>query len=38
MKELKKGTLCERCWGCNRLINEKFEGIYRCNNFIMGKE
>lgn len=38
MKELKKETLCQRCLGCNRLTNEKFEGIYRCNNFIMGKE
>lgn len=34
MKELKKGTLCQGCLGCNRLIEEKFEGIYRCNNFI----
>ena len=38
MKELKKGTLCLKCLGCNRLINEKFEGIYRCNNFMKGVE
>lgn len=38
MKELKKGTLCKKCLGCNKLELEEFEGIYRCNNFISAIE
>ena len=23
--------------GCNRLENENFKGVYRCNNFVLGR-
>lgn len=25
---------CAKCLGCNRLIDENFKGVYRCENFI----
>lgn len=36
MKELKKGTLCKECLGCNKLLLENFTGNYKCNNFMKG--
>lgn len=38
MKELKKGTLCIECLGCNKLLIENFTGSYKCDNFMLGKE
>ena len=38
MKELKKGTLCEKCLGCNKLLIENFTGSYKCFNFVKGEK
>lgn len=34
MKQLDQDKLCKRCAGCNRLLLEEFNGVYRCENFI----
>lgn len=31
-------TKCSTCLGCNRLEDINFKGVYRCNNYIKGKE
>lgn len=28
---------CKTCLGCNRLEDENFTGIWRCENYIEGK-
>ena len=30
--------ICKTCLGCNRLLNELFKGIYRCPNYMKGKD
>lgn len=27
---------CNSCMGCNRLEDEKFNGTYRCENYVRG--
>ena len=34
MKQLDQDKLCKKCAGCNRLLLEEFNGVYRCENFI----
>lgn len=36
MKQIKNDKLCKTCYGCNRLEQEEFNGVYRCNNYIKG--
>lgn len=31
-------TKCKTCLGCNRLEDKDFKEVYRCNNYIKGKE
>lgn len=38
MKQLSKDTLCYYCLGCNKLEDEKFEGVRNCKNFMPGIE
>lgn len=33
MKEIDQDKLCKTCTGCNRLEDENFNGVYRCNNY-----
>lgn len=35
MEQLDKKYKCYNCPGCNRLENENFKGVYRCENFIL---
>lgn len=30
MKQIDKNTKCYKCFGCNRLEDENFKGVYRC--------
>ncbi len=32
--ELNKNSKCYSCFGCNRLANENFEGIFRCLYYV----
>lgn len=36
MQQLK--GICKDCYGCNRLLNENFMGIYRCPNYMKGRK
>lgn len=36
MKEIDQDKLCRTCIGCNRLEQENFNGVYRCNNYAKG--
>ena len=38
MKEINKKTLCYTCYGCNRLENEWFMGINKCENYINARK
>ena len=38
MKEIDKDKLCSTCLGCCRLEQEEFNGVYRCNNYAIGKD
>lgn len=31
-------TKCKTCLGCNRLEDENFKEVYRCENYVKGKE
>lgn len=31
-------TKCKTCLGCNKLENENFKEVYRCKNYMEGKE
>lgn len=35
---MSEDKLCIKCFGCNRLEDINFKGIYRCENFIEVKE
>ena len=37
-EEIKLETKCETCLECNRLELEDFKGVYRCENYIKGRE
>ena len=32
------GTKCSTCLGCNRLEDINFKEVYRCENYIRGRE
>lgn len=36
MKQIDNKKLCKYCLGCNKLEDEKFDGVMRCKNFIAG--
>ena len=36
MKQIDNKKLCKYCLGCNKLEDEKFDGVIRCNVFIAG--
>ena len=36
MKQIDDNKKCKTCLGCNRLENESFAGIYRCENYVKG--
>lgn len=38
MKENNKSVQkkCDDCLGCNRLLIDSFQGVYRCKNYIQG--
>lgn len=36
MKQIDDDKKCKTCLGCNRLEEESFAGIYRCENYING--
>lgn len=31
-------TKCSTCLGCNRLEDRKFKEVYRCKNYMRGRE
>ena len=31
-------TKCSTCLGCNRLEMEDFKEVYRCENYVRGRE
>jgi len=35
-KEIRQGTKCTTCLGCNLLLNTDFIGYYRCENYARG--
>ena len=37
MKQISNKTLCFYCLGCNKLEDEEFEGLMRCENIIPSK-
>lgn len=37
MKQIDKDKKCYSCLGCNKLEQENFNGIYRCENYMRGK-
>ena len=37
MKEIDNKKLCKFCLGCNKLEDENFAGIMRCNHFVQGQ-
>lgn len=38
MKQLEDKKLCKLCIGCNKLEDENFDGVMRCEGFIPGYE
>ena len=36
MKQIDNKKLCKFCLGCNKLEDESFDGVMRCNNFMSG--
>lgn len=38
MEQIKQDRLCYYCLGCNRLEDENFKGINRCQNFVPAVE
>lgn len=36
MKQIDSKKLCKYCLGCNKLEDEKFDGVMRCNVFVPG--
>lgn len=36
MKQIDNKKLCKYCLGCNKLEDEKFDGVMRCNVFVAG--
>ena len=30
--------ICRTCLGCNRLLNNDFKGVWRCPNYMKGKD
>jgi hypothetical protein len=38
MEQINKYKLCCKCFGCNRLENPDFKGVYRCENAIIVKK
>lgn len=36
MKQIYNKKLCKFCLGCNKLEDEYFNGVMRCNNFMAG--
>ena len=36
MKQIKQDKLCYSCYGCERLEQDNFNGVYRCENYIKG--
>lgn len=36
MKQIYNKKLCFYCLGCEKLTNENFTGVMRCNNFMAG--
>lgn len=36
MKQISDEILCKYCLGCNKLENENFAGVRRCNGFCPG--
>lgn len=38
MKQIDNKKLCFWCLGCEKLTDETFNGVMRCNNFIAGIE
>lgn len=36
MKQIDNKKICFYCLGCNKLEDEKFDGVMRCKNFIAG--
>ena len=37
MKQMDNKKLCYYCLGCEKLTNENFAGVMRCNNFMAGQ-
>lgn len=37
MKQIDKDRKCYSCLGCNRLEQEEFKGVYRCENYMKGR-
>lgn len=31
-------TKCNTCLGCNRLEDKNFKEVYRCENYVRGRE
>ena len=36
MKQIEQDKLCYTCYGCGRLEQDNFNGVYRCDNYIKG--
>ena len=36
MKQIEQDRKCITCLGCNRLEDESFAGVRRCENYIKG--
>lgn len=37
MKQIDNKKLCKYCLGCNKLEDEKFDGVMRCKHFMAGQ-
>ena len=35
---MKLTGICNTCLGCERLANTNFRGVYRCPNYMKGKD
>lgn len=38
MEQIEAKYICIYCLGCNKLEDEKFQGVMNCKNFIPGYE
>ena len=36
MKQIEPDKLCYTCYGCGRLEQDNFNGVYRCDNYVKG--